>query len=91
MSENKSVPTMKDVAREAGVALGTVSKVVNGHVLVNSNSIDMKDYPIEAYEAGVKHALMVRETIPWCEELPEEIFADYVFYPRINTEDYEFG
>ena len=26
-----------------------VSKVVNGHVLVNSNSIDMKDYPIEAY------------------------------------------
>ena len=26
-----------------------VSKVVDGHVLVNSNSIDMKDYPIEAY------------------------------------------
>ena len=30
MSEYKNVPTMKDVAREAGVALGTVSKVVNG-------------------------------------------------------------
>ncbi|MBR6234048.1 MAG: amidase domain-containing protein [Erysipelotrichaceae bacterium] len=26
-----------------------VSKVVDGHVLVNSNSIDMKDYPVEAY------------------------------------------
>ena len=26
-----------------------VSKVINGHILVNSNSIDMKDYPIEAY------------------------------------------
>ena len=26
-----------------------VSKVVDGHVLVNSNSIDMKDFPIEAY------------------------------------------
>lgn len=26
-----------------------VSRVVNNHVLVNSNSIDMKDYPIEAY------------------------------------------
>ncbi len=26
-----------------------VSKVVDGHVLVNSNSIDMKDYPLEAY------------------------------------------
>ena len=30
MQEQKQVPTMKDVAREAGVALGTVSKVVNG-------------------------------------------------------------
>jgi LacI family transcriptional regulator len=26
----KTAPTMADVAREAGVALGTVSKVVNG-------------------------------------------------------------
>ena len=26
-----------------------VSKVVDGHVLVNSNSIDMKDFPLEAY------------------------------------------
>ena len=30
MKSEHSVPTMKDVAREAGVALGTVSKVVNG-------------------------------------------------------------
>ena len=29
MADSKSI-TMKDVAREAGVALGTVSKVVNG-------------------------------------------------------------
>ena len=27
---SKANPTMKDVAAEAGVALGTVSKVVNG-------------------------------------------------------------
>ena len=26
-----------------------VSKIVNGHILLNSNSIDMKDYPLEAY------------------------------------------
>ena len=30
MKKENSVPTMKDVAQEAGVALGTVSKVVNG-------------------------------------------------------------
>lgn len=30
MKKANSAPTMKDVAREAGVALGTVSKVVNG-------------------------------------------------------------
>lgn len=30
MEADKPNPTMKDVAQEAGVALGTVSKVVNG-------------------------------------------------------------
>ena len=30
MPTEKTKPTMKDVAKEAGVALGTVSKVVNG-------------------------------------------------------------
>ncbi len=30
MPKSKSMPTMADVAREAGVALGTVSRVVNG-------------------------------------------------------------
>ena len=30
MKKETTVPTMKDVAKEAGVALGTVSKVVNG-------------------------------------------------------------
>ena len=31
MNKNKPAPTMADVAREAGVALGTVSRVINGH------------------------------------------------------------
>ena len=30
IKNTNSAPTMKDVAREAGVALGTVSKVMNG-------------------------------------------------------------
>ncbi len=31
MAKEKSTPTMSDVAKEAGVALGTVSRVVNGY------------------------------------------------------------
>ena len=30
MAKSRNAPTMADVAREAGVALGTVSRVVNG-------------------------------------------------------------
>lgn len=30
MAKQSSAPTMKDVAKEAGVSLGTVSKVING-------------------------------------------------------------
>ena len=38
MKPEISNPTMKDVAREAGVALGTVSKVVNGIPVGDSSS-----------------------------------------------------
>ena len=41
----KASPTMADVAREAGVALGTVSKVVNGQAVG------------EAYKARVEDAI----------------------------------
>ncbi len=37
------------VGNEGPAHTVVVSKVVNGHILVDSNSIDMKDYPIEAY------------------------------------------
>lgn len=30
MANRKYAPTIKDVAQEAGVAMGTVSKVING-------------------------------------------------------------
>ena len=30
MVKQNTAPTMKDVAKEAGVSLGTVSKVING-------------------------------------------------------------
>ncbi len=50
---------------------------------------DVADYSFETWIPFVEHALKVREEIAWCKALPEDIFADYVLYPRINTEDIE--
>lgn len=59
---NKAVPapTMKDVAREAGVALGTVSKVVNGLPVGEpykskvEEAIRKLDYHVNSYAQGLK-------------------------------------
>lgn len=36
-----------------------VSRIVDGHILLNSNSIDMKDYPLEAYSYPVRKLIKV--------------------------------
>lgn len=60
MSKTKSIPTMKDVAMEAGVALGTVSKVVNGLPVGDSYRIRVEDairkldYQVNSYAQGLK-------------------------------------
>lgn len=60
MAGSHGVPTMKDVAREAGVALGTVSKVVNGlpvgeeYRLRVERAIEKLDYHINSYAKGLK-------------------------------------
>ncbi len=33
------------------------------------------------------HACFLRQSSPWCRDLPEEIFLHFVFYPRVNNED----
>ncbi len=55
-----TAPTMKDVAREAGVALGTVSKVING-IPVGADykekvdkAIKKLDYQVNTYARGLK-------------------------------------
>ncbi len=56
-----SNPTMKDVAREAGVALGTVSKVVNGIPVGETYRIKVEeairklDYRVNTYAKGLKN------------------------------------
>ena len=60
MNAKKTAPTMKDVAKEAGVALGTVSKVFNGiavgedykrRVLAASKKLN---YQVNTYARGLK-------------------------------------
>lgn len=60
MKNESNAPTMKDVAREAGVALGTVSKVVNG-IRVGDEyrekveaAIKKLNYRINSYAKGLK-------------------------------------
>jgi len=60
MKKNKSSPTMKDVAQEAGVALGTVSKVVNGlpvgddYRIRVEKAIQKLNYHVNSYAQGLK-------------------------------------
>ena len=60
MNKQTSAPTMKDVAREAGVALGTVSKVINGIPVGESYRIKVEEaikklnYRVNSYAKGLK-------------------------------------
>ena len=60
MKSEHSVPTMKDVAREAGVALGAVSKVVNSIPVGESyrlrveEAIKKLNYQVNSYAQGLK-------------------------------------
>lgn len=60
MKKESFTPTMKDVAKEAGVALGTVSKVVNGLPVGDSyrlrveEAIQKLNYQVNSYAQGLK-------------------------------------
>lgn len=60
MKKGSTLPTMKDVAREAGVSLGTVSKVVNGipvgkpYRIRVEDAIKKLDYQVNSYARGLK-------------------------------------
>lgn len=60
MPKQSAAPTMKDVAREAGVALGTVSKVINGipvgesYRLKVEEAIKKLNYRVNSYAKGLK-------------------------------------
>ena len=60
MRNKNSAPTMKDVALEAGVALGTVSKVINGLPVGESYRVRVEEaikklnYQVNSYAQGLK-------------------------------------
>ena len=83
MKKDNYTPTMKDVAREAGVALGTVSKVVNGlpvgeaYKIRVENAIEKLNYQVNSYAQGLKAnktytaALLIPNTLhPCCSVQP---------------------
>ena len=61
MAKQNTAPTMKDVAKEAGVSLGTVSKVINGIPVGDEyrkkveQAIKELDYHINNYAKGLKN------------------------------------
>ena len=61
MAKQNTAPTMKDVAKEAGCSLGTVSKVINGIPVGDEyrkkveQAIKTLDYHINAYAKGLKN------------------------------------
>lgn len=83
--KKKSFPTMKDVAKEAGVALGTVSKVIN-NVPVGENyrkkveeAIIKLDYKVNVYARGLKaqNTYTIAVILP---DLINPFFAQLAYY-----------
>lgn len=51
---------------------------------------DLDCYSPSLFLQFTDHALFLRETLPWCACLEEEIFYHYVLFPRVNDEDLSF-
>lgn len=51
---------------------------------------DAADCPKELLYRFIRHAVMVRETVPWGKKLPAELFLNYVLQYRVNNEDVQF-
>ena len=51
---------------------------------------DLDGCPFALFLQFADQALFLRENIPWCKALDEEIFLHYVLFPRVNDEDLSF-
>ena len=86
MKAKRSNPTMKDVAREAGVALGTVSKVMNNIPVGEEYRIRVEEaakklgYQVNSYAKGLKtnHTGIVALILPCVRHPFFGLLADYI-------------
>lgn len=86
MNRSGKTPTMKDVAREAGVALGTVSKVFNGIPVGASyrqkveEAAERLGYSVNSYARGLRASKThtVALIVPSLRHTFFSAFADYV-------------
>lgn len=51
---------------------------------------DLANYDGELFLKFVKHALRIRNMVPWGHEMDDEVFLNYVLQYRINSENVEF-
>jgi LacI family transcriptional regulator len=85
MNKKTSTPTMKDVAREAGVSLGTVSNVFNGAQVSESYKIKVEEaarklgYKVNRYARGLK-TNQTRTIAFICPGTDHPFFADMANY-----------
>ena len=86
MTKQAKSPTMKDVAREAGVALGTVSKVFNGIPVGKSYrdrvmaAADALGYSVNSYARGLRanKTNTVALILPSTDHMFFALLADYI-------------
>lgn len=48
---------------------------------------DAANYSIDIFEACAAHGRFLRENVPWCRDLPEELYLNQVLFHRVNDEE----
>ena len=77
------MPVIEEKLKQCSEEESVLMKFLYGTMPVR----DAGEYGFNLFLSYVKHALMLREKVAWCKELPEDVFVNYVLYDRINSED----
>lgn len=77
------MPVIEEKLKQCSEEEAVLMKFLYGTMPVR----DAGEYGFDLFLSYVKHALMLREKVAWCKELPEDVFVNYVLYDRINSEN----